>query len=106
MLEREQIEVPCPGGGRPIRTTYGEIARKSSLRSIKGLPIDTDIELAIYDITGRKVSVLVNEYQIKGYRSFKWNGKDSNGKKLGSGLYFYQLQAKNFIKTKKMIMLK
>ncbi len=36
MLEREQIEVPCPDGGRPIRTTYGEIARKSSLRSIKG----------------------------------------------------------------------
>tara|TARA_B100000029_G_C17417467_1_gene903032 strand:+ start:603 stop:866 length:264 start_codon:yes stop_codon:yes gene_type:complete len=36
MLEREQIEVPCPDGGRPIKTTYGEIARKSSLRSSKG----------------------------------------------------------------------
>jgi len=70
------------------------------------LPIDTDIELAIYDITGRKVKVLVNEFQLKGYKSFKWNGKDNYGKKLGSGLYFYQLQAKNFTKTKKMIMLK
>ena len=35
-LEREKTEIPCPGGGREIRTTYGEIARKSSLRSNKG----------------------------------------------------------------------
>tara|TARA_B100001250_G_scaffold403398_2_gene417891 strand:+ start:230 stop:391 length:162 start_codon:yes stop_codon:yes gene_type:complete len=50
--------------------------------------------------------VLVNEFQLKGYKSFKWNGKDNNGKKLGSGVYFYQLQIDNYIKTKKMIMLK
>jgi cytochrome c556 len=36
MLEKEKTEVSCPGGGRPIRTTYGELARKSSLRSSKG----------------------------------------------------------------------
>jgi hypothetical protein len=36
MLEKEKTEVPCPGGGRAIRTTYGDIARKSSLRSSKG----------------------------------------------------------------------
>ena len=35
-LEREKTEIPCPGGGRAIRTTYGEIARKSSMRSSKG----------------------------------------------------------------------
>jgi len=35
-LEREKTEIPCPGGGREIRTTYGELARKSSLKSSKG----------------------------------------------------------------------
>ena len=35
-LEREKTEIPCPGGGRAIRTTYGEIARKSSMRYSKG----------------------------------------------------------------------
>ena len=35
-LQREKTEIPCPGGGREIRTTYGEIARKSSLKSSKG----------------------------------------------------------------------
>ena len=35
-LQREKTEIPCPGGGRAIKTTYGEIARKSSMRSSKG----------------------------------------------------------------------
>ena len=35
-LEREKTEVPCPGGGRPIKTTYGDVARRSSLKSSKG----------------------------------------------------------------------
>ena len=35
-LQREKTEIPCPGGGREIRTTYGELARKSSLKSSKG----------------------------------------------------------------------
>ena len=35
-LGREKTEVPCPGGGSPIRTTYGDVARRSSLKSSKG----------------------------------------------------------------------
>ncbi len=35
-LEKEMTEIPCPGGGRSIRTTYGDLARKSSLKSSKG----------------------------------------------------------------------
>ena len=36
-LEKEKTEIPCPGGGRrPIKTTYGELARKSTLKSSDG----------------------------------------------------------------------
>ena len=35
-LAREKTEIPCPGGGRAIRTTYGDLSRKSALRSSKG----------------------------------------------------------------------
>lgn len=35
-LEKEKTEIPCPGGGSPIRTTYGDISKKSSLKSSKG----------------------------------------------------------------------
>ncbi|MBT3676077.1 MAG: hypothetical protein HOL09_08005 [Candidatus Marinimicrobia bacterium] len=35
-LQRTKTEIPCPGGGREIRTTYGDVAKRSSLRSSKG----------------------------------------------------------------------
>ena len=35
-LKNEKTEIPCPGGGRAIKTTYGDLARKSSLKSNKG----------------------------------------------------------------------
>ena len=35
-LEKEKIEIPCPGGGGAIRTTYGELARRNRLKSSKG----------------------------------------------------------------------
>ena len=35
-FKNEKTEIPCPGGGRAIKTTYGDLARKSSLKSSKG----------------------------------------------------------------------
>ena len=35
-LERVKTEIPCPGGGSPIRTTYGDVAKKCSLKSSRG----------------------------------------------------------------------
>ena len=35
-LKKEKTEIPCPGNGRPIKTTFGDISQKSSLKSSKG----------------------------------------------------------------------
>ncbi len=35
-LEKEKTEIPCPGGGKPIQTTFGELTKKNSLKSNKG----------------------------------------------------------------------
>jgi len=71
------------------------------------LPENTRVTLLIYDIMGRQVRTLFsNLYQEAGYRSIVWNGLDNFGKPLPSGMYFYQIKATNFIKTKKMILLK
>jgi|TARA_B110000211_G_scaffold114262_1_gene132500 hypothetical protein len=35
-LKNEKTEIPCPGGGRAIKTTYGDLGKKSSLKSSKG----------------------------------------------------------------------
>ena len=55
----------------------------------------------MYDILGREVEVLVNEDQDAGYYKINFNAAQ-----LASGIYFYKLQAGDFVETKKMILLK
>ena len=70
------------------------------------LPVDSKIELVIYDILGRKVITLINGFQEKGYKTVKWKGLDQNGIKVSSGIYFYRLLSEDYMATKKMIYLK
>ena len=41
-----------------------------------------------------------------GEHVIKWNGIDNSGHKVASGLYFYRLQTDNFIKIRKMVLIK
>jgi hypothetical protein len=59
------------------------------------------VTLKIYDILGREVAILVDEYKPAGNYELTWNAAI-----LPSGVYFYQLKAGDFIQTKKMILLK
>ena len=57
--------------------------------------------LTIYDITGREVSVLVNEQLQPGKYEIVWNAENYT-----SGVYFYTLHSGNFKETKKMLLIK
>jgi 5'-nucleotidase len=70
------------------------------------LPEDSHIKLTIYNIMGQKVKVLVDEYQSAGTKNVIWDGRNGNGKKVTSGIYFYKLQAGDFVQTKKMSVVK
>lgn len=59
------------------------------------------VEIVIYDVLGRRIKSLVNEYKNAGI--YEVNFDASN---LSSGVYFYQLRAKTFVVTKKMILLR
>jgi flagellar hook assembly protein FlgD len=48
----------------------------------------------------------VDEYQSAGYKSINWDGKDGQGRGLATGIYFYRIQAGNFTRTNKMILMK
>ena len=62
--------------------------------------------IEIFNIKGEKVKTLVNEVLPVGEHSAVWNGRDSNGKRVSSGIYFYKLKAGDFQKVKKMMLLK
>ncbi len=65
------------------------------------LPDASDVSLDIYDILGRKVITLVDEYQPAGYHQAVWNADQ-----YATGMYFYKIKAGDFTKTKKMLLLK
>lgn len=72
------------------------------------LPQDSKVDLNIYNIRGQKVRVLANaEFRTKGLQNIQWNGIDNDGKKAGSGIYFYKLEVDNStVDVKKCILLK
>ncbi len=62
--------------------------------------------LRIYDILGREVATLVSGMQSAGKRTVEWNGTNSAGHKVCSGVYFYRLQAGGYVETKKLVLLR
>lgn len=69
------------------------------------VPEQTVVRLEIYDTLGRKVRTLVSAAQKPGAYAVRWDGNSENGRLLGSGLYFYRMQAGSFSKTRKMVFL-
>jgi hypothetical protein len=70
------------------------------------LPKSAHVTIEIYNLLGQKINVLVDENQKIGFYRVDWDGKDKDGGELASGIYFYRIQAGDFVKCKKMIMLK
>ncbi len=63
-------------------------------------------KIEIFNIKGQKIKTLVNSYLEKGTHNVVWNGKDKNGKKVVSGLYFYKLTTGKETAVKKMLLLR
>lgn len=66
----------------------------------------SSVSLKIYDVLGREVKTLVNQEQINGVYQVNWNGDDSLGNKVTSGVYFYRIDAGTFSDVKKMLLVK
>ena len=67
---------------------------------------NSNVSLIVYDILGNKISEIVKDKLNAGFHSYTFNVNNLKGKSLASGIYFYTLQADNFIITKKMVYLK
>ncbi len=65
------------------------------------LPVTSNVTLKVYDILGREVATLVNEEKPAGEYEVEFDGSA-----LPSGIYFYQLRARQYSETKKMILLR
>ena len=70
------------------------------------LPEQSDVTITIYNMLGRKVKTLVNSTQDAGFKSVIWDATNYQGNPVSAGVYLYQIQAGEFVQTKKMVLLK
>ena len=69
------------------------------------LPEEGTVYLEVFDVKGRLVDVLINgDLRGPGVHTVPWNGKDRDGGRLSSGVYFYRFRTGNVTLVKKMVM--
>jgi hypothetical protein len=64
------------------------------------------VQLMIHDVSGRLVRTLVNGNLDEREYTITWTGEDEAGRRVGSGVYFYRLEAPGYSETKRMVLLK
>jgi hypothetical protein len=64
------------------------------------------VTLAVYDVTGARVRTLVDQVVKPGLHSAVWDGRNSRGETVSSGVYFYRLATPSRALTRKMLLLK
>ncbi|MFH1374700.1 MAG: T9SS type A sorting domain-containing protein [bacterium] len=70
------------------------------------LPYRSHVTLTVYNVLGQKVITLIDADMQAGRYPVRWEGTAGDGKEVASGVYFYKLEADDFVSTKKMMLLK
>jgi len=64
------------------------------------------VEIAVFDILGRKVQTLFDDYQSAGSYNIYWHGEGENGNNMATGTYVIALQTADGVKTQKVVMMR
>lgn len=70
------------------------------------IPDRASINLDIFDVKGRRVKTLIDEIKPAGRYNAEWNGRNSRGNPVSSGVYYYRLTAGKNIITKKLVLMR
>ena len=70
------------------------------------LPEETEVTLAVYNLSGQYLSTLVSEKRQAGVYAIHWDGRDAAGNYVSSGAYIYQLEAGKLSRSGKLLLLR
>jgi hypothetical protein len=70
------------------------------------LASDGLVQIAVYDVTGRRVRILVNGDRRSGHHSVMWDGRDGLGRSVASGVYIIRMTAGEFVTARKVTLLR
>ncbi|MEZ5082954.1 MAG: FlgD immunoglobulin-like domain containing protein [Bacteroidales bacterium] len=62
------------------------------------------ISLDVFDLNGKLVKTLLNDNFEPGTQNVRWDATNESGKKIPSGIYFYQLKTKDINQVQKLIL--
>jgi hypothetical protein len=71
-----------------------------------GVPRSMDVEIAIYNAAGQRISTLVDDVKSPGFYKANWQGMDDYGRRLAEGVYFVRMTTDELTDTKKLILIK
>ncbi len=83
-----------PNPFNPETTIEFQVARRAN------------VAIAVYNLIGQRVTTLFNQEKEAGYYQIKWNGKDSFGRPVTSGVYVYRIMAGDFVASRKLVVLR
>jgi len=66
----------------------------------------TPVQLTIYNLLGHKIRTLIDQQQEPGYHSILWDGRNSRGLSVASGVYFYRISVGEHIRSRRMLLLR
>ena len=70
------------------------------------LPVSSYVVLTVYNILGQEIRTLVNAEQTAGVKTVVWDAADAFGRPAVSGIYFYKIEASDFSRTLKLMLMK
>jgi flagellar hook assembly protein FlgD len=70
------------------------------------LPLETVVDIRIYDLIGNEVVTLISERKRAGYYRVKWNGRDKDGMLMPSAAYLAKCRMGNQTFTRKLTLMK
>ena len=91
---RFRLEPNYPNPFNPITTIVYSVEQR------------THVNIAVYNMIGQKVAVLVDNEISAGEHSVQWNGCDADGRPVATGVYFYRIETEQYRATRKMVLLK
>lgn len=66
------------------------------------IPVTAHVTISIFNILGQETATIIDEIKPAGNYSIVWNGSDSYGQKVSSGIYIYRISADDYSESKKM----
>jgi hypothetical protein len=70
------------------------------------LPEQADVRLEVYNAVGQRIRTLAEDNFHAGLYRFNWDGRDNQGHAVSSGMYVYRLESGEFVKTRKMALIR